>query len=290
MTVSDNPFETPSPRGIRLVQATLRVTLALQCWGYAAQRIHHHSDYVLTNLLAQAKNWDVDRIQQVNDVTAYVLIVSGLLILVRPIWLVLLPLAGWQTGMAVAAVVTGTGAVSALEPAIQAVRYILPTALLLVDFWPPKVKPGLAVCLSSIGLLRFAIAATFIGQGLLALYEFQRGGNLVDLISLTAQNFFGRELASEQAQNLLAIVGAVDVAIAVALLSSRNRLVALFAVLWGLATAFSHTVAFGIDGYPATLVRAADVGAVLTVLIFWIVAVEEQAARILPEVEDEDLP
>ena len=283
MPSSENPFESPSPRGTRLVQATLRVIVAIQCWGYAAFRLHHRGDYALTEVFGSSYELSTEHLNQFNDYTAYFLVGCGLLTLFRPTWLLLLPLTIWQVGMAAAPVLSGHGAVPELVPVEHATRYIAPLALLLVDLWPPRVKPSLAFCLTAIGFLRMATTATFIGHGLMALYQAQQGGNFIELITLSMNNVFNFEVSESLARSSLGVIGALDIAVGISLISSRNRMIAFWMVLWGLATAASRTFAYGIDGYDQTLIRVANSGAPLTVLMFWILAIREVKPTILPE-------
>ena len=83
----------------------------------------------------------------------------------------------------------------------------------------------------------------------------------------------------------MAIIGAMDVAVALTFLSSRHRGIAAWMVCWGLLTAFSRTLAYGIDGYHMSLIRIANGGAPLAVLVFWLMAVKEQKPKFVPEEE-----
>ncbi len=283
MSQQENPFETPSPKGIRLVQATLRVIVAIQCWGYAASHLHHGKSYIFLKLLKSNYNLSDEQVVLFTDYAAYFLIGYGVVTLFRPMWLILMPLTIWQTGMAVSLLVLEPGIQSQLEMAEQSVRFVVPTSLLAIDFWPPRVKPTLAFCLSSIRMLRLATAVTFLGQGLMALYQFQNGGEFVELVTLSAQNLFDKAIEPAQARQVLAVVGVVDIVAAVSLMSSRNRFVAFLLVLWGLTTAASYTFAYGFEGYDSTLIRIASAGAPLAVLTFWMTAYKEQDPIILPE-------
>ena len=285
MSEQENPFETPSPKGIRLVQATLRVVVAIQCWGYAAGHLHQGKGYLFLALLKSNYKFSDQQVVLFTDYAAYALIGFGVVTLLRPMWLILMPLTIWQTGMAASLLVLHPGTASQLEMAEQAVRFVVPTALLVIDFWPPRVKPTLAFCLSSIRMLRLATAVTFFGQGVMALSQFQNGGEFVDLVTLSAQNLFDKAMEPAQARQILAVIGIVDIVLAVSLMSSRNRFVAFLLVLWGLVTAASYTFAYGFQGYDLTLIRIGSAGAPLAVLTFWLTAYKEQEPIILPELE-----
>lgn len=267
------------------MQATLRVVIAIQCWGYAAGHLHQQRPFALLGMLQSAYNWPDDQLATFANYAAYMLIAYGVVTLFRPTWLVLAPLAAWQTGMAVALVVEEQGMMASLEAIEQAVRFTVPTALLLIDFWPPRIKPTLSFCLMSVGLLRIATAATLLAQGSLALYQFQQGGELVDVLVLSGKNLFTKTIEPGQAKLALAVMGVLEIAIAVSLISSRNRLIALGVVVWELLTASAWTFAYGIQGYDFTLIRIAESGAPLAMLIFWLTAIREQKPIIMPEDE-----
>lgn len=286
MSTHDNPFETPSPRGTQVVQATLRVVLALQCWGYAALRLHHHQGYAFSDLIVQGYKLSPDLLPQINDGTAYILIGCGTLMLFRPTWILLVPLVAWQAGMCVAEVLNAQSLDSQLAPALHATRYVAPLALLLVDFWPPRIKPTLAFCLSTVSLLRIATAATFGAYGGLFLYQAHQGGQNVELLTTLIQKLFHYELAAEHAHQTLSVLGALQIALALSLITSRNRLIAACMVASGLLTAFSSTIVYQFDGYDQTLMQISMAGAPLAVLLFWITAVKEQKPIILPDLDD----
>lgn len=283
MTTPGNPFQTPPPKGIRLLQGTLRVIVAVQCWGLAAGRLHHRRITPLSELLDEAYQIGPQALGRVEDAVALALVVCGLITLLRPMTLVLIPVILWQITLAVTAVIAGEGTLPALEPALQAVRIVVPLTLLTIDFWPPRISPTLLVTLTSMTLLRLAMALTFVGHGVIALVQFRQGGDWVELLILTVREGVHREISPEVARVLLAAMGAMNVALSLALLSSRNRAIALWMACWGFLTAFSHTVAYGIDGYDLTLLHIADGGAPLTVLLFWLTAVREQKPVLLPE-------
>ncbi|MBT5019940.1 hypothetical protein N9153_01660 [Planctomicrobium sp.] len=285
MSEQENPFETPSPKGIRVVQATLRVIVAIQCWGYAASYLHHHNSYAFLEVIQQGYDIPAGQFAQMEKNVAYLLVGSGFITLFRPMWLLLIPLIVWQSGSAVSGLIADQSLPSILQPFIEAVRWVVPSALLLVDFWPPRVKPTLAFCLSAVGLVRLATATTFLAHGIGFLYQSQNGGEAVEVVTLCAQNLFERILLPNQVQLALAAAGIVEIVFAVSLISSRNRMVAFLMTLWGIMIAASETFAFTFNGYHRTLMQFAMAGAPFGVLLFWMKAYREQKPIILPEDE-----
>jgi len=285
MSEQENPFETPSPKGIRVVQATLRIIVAIQCWGYAASYLHHHNSFAFLEVIQQGYDMPAEKFTQLEKNTAYFLAASGFITLFRPIWLLLIPLIVWQSGSAVSGIIADQSLPAILQPFIEAVRWVVPLALLLVDFWPPRVKPTLAFCLSAVGLVRLATAVTFLAHGIGVLYQSQNGGEAVEVVTLCALNLFEKTLLPAQVQLALAATGIVEIVFAVSILSSRNRMVALLMTFWGIMIAASETFAFTFNGYHRTLMQFAMGGAPFAVLLFWMKAYREQKPIILPENE-----
>jgi len=284
---SENPFETPVPKGTRTIQGVLRVIVAIQCFGMAAAILHQGRSSAFVEFLAPAYNLSEADAEIVKKGAAIGLAVCGGLTLFRPISLLLAAITIWQAGEAVSALMLNHGTIPELEPAEQAVRFIAPLGLLLIDFWPPKIRPTLAFCLASIGLMRLAAVATFAAHGMVAIFQYRHGGNFVELITQSAQNALHYDLDPTWARRSLAVIGAMDVAVAFSLLTSRCRPVVFWMALWGFATAFSRILAYGVDGYDMTLIRIANGGVPFAIFLFWMTAVQEQKPSILPELEEE---
>jgi hypothetical protein len=279
----DNPFETPIPRGVRLVQATLRVVVAVQCWGMAAARLHLKHDTTVGRFLAAIYEIPQVRVDVLEDYAAYALIAAGLVTLVRPCWPVLLPVSGWFLATTAAGLWEEMTTATMLDAATHTVRIAVPIALILIDFWPPSLRPTLSFCRTTILLLQLATAVTFVAYGLIAMQQFRNGGPLVDTIVLAVQKVWQRTLAPASVQQTLAIIGAVDVGAAFVMLTSRSRTCALWLATWGLATASLYFLAQGVTGYHESLIRVADGGAPLAVLLFWLRAVREQQPQFVPD-------
>jgi hypothetical protein len=279
----DNPFETPIPRGVRLVQATLRVVVAVQCWGMAAARLHLDRDTNTGRFLQAIYEIPAARVDQLETYAAYALIVSGLLTLVRPSWAVLLPVSGWLLAETAAGLWHDSSTATILEAGTHGVRIVVPIALLLVDYWPPSLRPTLSFCRTTVILLQLGIAVTYTAYGLVAMHQFRNGGPMVDLIVQSVQKVWQRTLEPASVQQTLAVIGAVDIGAAFVILTSRSRTCALWLTAWGVLTASLYFLALGVQGYHESLMRVADGGAPLAVLLFWIRAVREQKPQFVPD-------
>jgi len=277
-----NPFETPQPRRIRLTQGVLRVVVTLQCLGMATSRLHlHHADQFCEFLL-QSRNVPAAQIASLSDLVAYGLVIGGVLTLLRPITLVLLLIAAYHGGTILATSVAETPFVH-LDAAAQATQVITPVALLLVDFWPPRVKPTLVMCLAATTLLKFAIAISFIALGCLCLEQARLGGPLLEMMQEAVRKS-GRELlARDAAHSLLIPLGVVEIGMAIALLTSRSRAAMAGCSLVGLLAAFLPTLGAGMNGYPESLRMVSLAGGPVAILIFHLTSVREQPPIYLPE-------
>lgn len=285
VVVMDNPFETPIPRGVRLVQATLRVVVAIQCWGLAAARLHLHRETHVGRFLEAVYEIPAPRVDFLETCAAWELVVSGLLTLVRPCWPVLLPVSGWVLADAIAGLWQDSSTAMILQSVTHTIRMVVPLALLLIDFWPPALRPTLSFCRTTIMLLQLGVATTYSAYGLIALQQFRRGGPLVELIVQAVQKVWQRSLEPGSVQQTLAIMGAVNIAAAFVILTSRSRTCALWLSVWGLATASLYFLAQGVEGYHESLIRIADAGAPLAILMFWMRAVREQHPQFVPDYE-----
>lgn len=159
----------------------------------------------------------------------------------------------------------------------QAVRIFVPLALFMLLPCPGRQTLPAGRTIDALALLRFAAAVTFIVHGLKALYLH---GPFVDLILHSGDNLLGENFSARQQDTIwpLRIIGAVDIAVAILLVTTRLRIVALYMTFWGLVTAASRMTATGfgpyaehftIGKYGEFLIRAANGGVPLAVFLFW---------------------
>jgi hypothetical protein len=278
-----NPFETPRPGGMRLLQGTLRVVVACQCFGLAAARLHQQRPDLLCEFVGKARNIPADQIGHIANLIAYGLIVCGVITLLRPATFVLLPVTIYQAALPVAILMQSSGLAARLAPALHATAIVVPLALLFVDFWPPRLKPGLVSCLAAVSFLKLGSVISLTGWSILFLNQCQHGGPLAEQLQQILARTMDRALDLDQARAGLGILGAISAALALSLLSGRNRPIAACAALFGLGLAASETLAHGSAGYDLTLMRLSEAGAPLGVLVFWMNAVREQKVVYIAE-------
>jgi hypothetical protein len=282
---SPNPFEMPLPRGIRILQGSLRVIVAVQCWGWAAGRLDQQRSSPLSGLVERAYQLGPEALGRLDDAVACALILCGVVVLLRPMTPVLIPVILWQLLWVVGTVVPGIGESPAWEPARQAAGIMAPLALMLIDFWPPRIKPSMTLTRCAMFLLRQGTFVTFAAYGIVTLQQALHGGSDLELLRQSVHKLTQRELVEELARPMLAGIGAVNIALALCLVSSRNRAIALLMTVWGLAAAFSHTVADGRHGYDVTMTLFANGGAPLTLFLYWTFTLQERPPALLPERE-----
>ena len=147
----------------------------------------------------------------------------------------------------------------------HAVRYAAPLALplLLVCMNPQYIRNGLHNIWMAV--LAIASAATFAVHGYKA---FECYGPFVDLILLTDMRLTGFQLEQSNAESALVIIGVVDIVVAGLLLATRWKVIAFYMLLWGIVTAASRMTAFGWSAWPETLIRTANWGVPLALVVY----------------------
>lgn len=269
------------PRGLPVLKATLRVIVAVQCFGAAAQTLSMDVESSIASFLLTDLSWAQEQVSQVDRYAAYGLLASGVLTLLRPCWPVLLPVSVWFAAGTLVGVVSDGGMPSILRAIEQSARVAAPLGLLLLDFWPPRLKSHLGRTVVTIWLLRLAIAATFAGHGLMALLHSLQGGGFLELLTVNCDKVFGWEMADTEARLVLAILGGIDLGLALNVIASRSRPIVAYMAFWGVATAASRVVLLGPQAYPEVLVRAAHGGIPLVLLLYWSLSIRQPPAEVV---------
>lgn len=286
MGQSDNPFARPVPRGLRPIQATLRVVVTIQAWGYALQRLHWGRGYPLPALLQERFHLADEQVVPFDDAAAYMLATIGVVTLVRPCWFTSLLFGTWLLAQYLAVGIAAGQPLGWLPLAINGVGIFVPTALLIFDFWPPRVKPTIATCFIAIGLLRLTTALSLIAFGIEALHQFRSGGEFITMLVAIAEKTIHVSLPERTAGHLLVAVGLISIAAASSLLTARSRALLVMIILGSLLVVAAPTLAYGVAGYDRTLRGIASVGGPTVILMFWLFAVQEQRPQVLAESED----
>jgi hypothetical protein len=279
-----NPFESPRPRGVRTFQGALRVIVALQCFGLAASRLHLRNEDAFVQLLAPLAQLPADQVGTLSDFLAYGVLLCGVVTLLRPVNFILLALTGYLSASLLAPVLTGEATTSTvLAQASQLTRPAAVLALLLVDFWPPRIKASLVMCLASTALLKLGAAISLIAWGYLAIEESRQGGELLRVFHEALLQITQRKLSDAQTSQSLGICGGVAIGLALSIMSGRSKGMLIASVLAGGLIAMIPTFADGKTGYAQTLAQLSLPGSPLAILIFMINCVREQPLKYLPE-------
>ena len=287
----------------------LRVAVAIMCWGlaakvlfitYSAETEIFEALYIVQlghgTLFENA--WTEEQAKAVDHNGAWYYFLAGLAIVILPAIVAGLRKAPpthkfgematrwglyWQTPLLVAIslwtllIAWGDATLSGGFMADWAVvahfaRILTPIGLI---FWlaaamqPSELSPGFkrkAFILTGETILRVGIAVTFFMHGLEAFFH---NPHFIDLILLTDMNHFHLGLKQAAAEDVLTIIGIVDIVIAVAIVCGRYRSIALWMAFWGILTAFSRVTALGWGKYPEILLRAAHAGAPLALFVYW---------------------
>ena len=195
---------------------------------------------------------------------AVLLIIAGAVTLWRPNGPLLLFVCCWQLLLATATTWNGGAFLSDLAIPAQAVRFVTPLALLLLERRHRATAPPWSTVVM---LLRLSVAATFIAHGWKAL---QLSPPFLDYLFAASGRLLGWELPQELAETILLIVGSVDLLVACLLLVRRSSALAFYMAGWGILTAASRIVHSGWDASYEALFRAANGGAPLALALYWI--------------------
>jgi len=195
---------------------------------------------------------------------AWVLLVSGVSILVYPLSFVLVGTALIMLIEATARYLFGG------EPMIQYVigawvmRYMTAIALIPLIL-SPVFKLSNSNRLQAAGwILRIGIAVLFLIHGLEALYAHPY---FIDLILGTSYLFFEVRPSESTAVVLLTVIAIVDFVVAAMVIVKPFRAVLYWAAFWGLVTALSRPLSLGFASYPEVLMRAPHFLAPLSLIL-----------------------
>ena len=258
----------------RTVRWCLRITVAVQCAGVASWTSSTETPVFET--LCYAWEWPEDTVAQIELASIYGLLASSVTLLVAPVvprkgWrtavecMILVAVAAWQCWIAFTAWYQAEGLPVGYFAWLifpeQAVRFAAPIALTM--WLVADASPLLRTM--AIWLLRLSAAATFIAHGYEAWIAHPPFIDLIIGAGLRAD----LRIEQSSAEQLLAIVGAIDFVLSGLILFGRFRSAAFYMALWGLATASSRIVHSGMGAYFDTLIRVANAGVPFAIFLYW---------------------
>ena len=266
---------TPVPFSLKWC---LRCVVALQCAGAVACDKAGASpvfSFLWNDPETGGLGWSESTTVSTLQIASWALLLAIPLVLLRPCWPVLVPIALWQFANAAATAWMGgnfaaNNGVGWLPLPAQAVRIAAPVALLLLDRWPRAKEPtaslGLFTSQTAEWLMRLAVACTFIAHGWEA---YRHCPEFIDYLIMAAQKLAAYELSESHARQILSVIGVIDFVVGGAILLFRWRCLALYMAIWGAITAFSRVVHAGWPAYYEVLVRTANAGLPLALAIYW---------------------
>ncbi|MDX1565177.1 MAG: hypothetical protein R3236_07215 [Phycisphaeraceae bacterium] len=241
----------------------LRIALAAQCLGAAAYCLKSGSTF--HSVLFQIAD-PKDQVGPYLDyLLAALLLLSAAVVLIRP-WK---PVLGFLAALffldACCATWLDGSFMSEWSLASRATRFATPLALywLLLKPDQEKGKPNFK---AAEWAMRIGSAAVFAAHGYKAL---NKSPGFIDLLIASANNLLGWPMSQETAEGLLLAIGAIDLVVAALVLGMRWSLVAGYMALWASVAALSRMTAFGPDWWHQTVLRAANGGLPLALMLWW---------------------
>jgi uncharacterized membrane protein YphA (DoxX/SURF4 family) len=164
--------------------------------------------------------------------------------------------------------------------ATQLVRIVAPLGLLLLLRKRSQASPPGEDLSSLMWLFRWALAIVFVAHGIEAL---QHNPPFLDLLINTSSQLFGARLSETTARHCLTAIGGLDLAVALACLTTRSPTVACWMAFWGISTAASRIVANGWHpSWHETLTRIPHFGVALAVACWWYLLKSSRSPTELP--------
>ena len=272
---------TRAPGKLRLTLLVLRLVVFLQAFAYISQ-----------SLLGETAIFELLWLElHLSESTALFLTRGGALIVLasslglclrrsRPLGFFI---SAWFALSAVAEMVLGGAPFLRIVLAADAIRILVPAALVLLPD-PDEFATDARLADWSRRLLALGAGVTFIAHGWEAL---QHNPQFVDYLLLTSRSWLDAPLAESTALFMLTVIGVVDMLLGLLVLAGhRSRVVLGYMAAWGLITALARTVYGGIWAYPSTLVRTANGGGPLALLLLTLPEQTTEAAT--DEIDHED--
>lgn len=278
-----DPYTAPPLRGLSFVRTTLRVFVALQCWGYAAAHLHFHSQSPLAVVLQKEFFITASETSLFDFCAALSLVMCGVSCLLRPAWPLLLAMTAGQMMFVAAKAWLGEGSHPAIIVANHACIMLSPFLLGCADFWPGHRKFSLGYWIAIAWLMRMAVCVALIGQGIDGIIQSQKADELVRVARGTIEKLTLEEPTQSQARMALAMVSAMQIAIGSSLAINRSRTSAGLAALLGVFVATCYSLGLDMVGYPRTLIHLIDGGMAAALGFYWVGAIQEGQPTYIPE-------
>ncbi len=165
---------------------------------------------------------------------------------------------GWEFLLAASVTYRGGEPFSQWCVGAHGLRIGVPLALVLWNL-RSRISPGM------LRILRLATSFTFFVHGLQAYFKSPRFTTML----IGSGYLIGLDLDQSAVESLLTAIGVVDIVVAVLLLATRWRWVALYMAIWGVTTALGRMTAGGWSLFPETLLRLVHAGGPLFLFLEW---------------------
>lgn len=278
-----DPYDAPPLRGLSPVQGTLRVFVALQCWGYAAAHLHFGGKSAIARMLEQEFFLPTGDTRLLDQGIAIGLAVTGISCLLRPAWPILLLLFLGQVLFVGSKAWLAEGSHPVLILMQHAAMLFSPFILACADLWPTRQKFSLGFWIAIAALMRLAICASLLGLGIQGIIDLSHHGELLRVASGTIRTITGQSSNTGTAQAVLGIAAACQFGLGLTLILSRSRPAATLAAIIGVLTAASFSLGLGLAGYPQTLTHMILAGLPAALGLFWMNAIQEGDFTYVPD-------
>ena len=244
----------------RSAQWVIRVVIALQC--VALFRITFLDGTPIGTTLFMTLGWTEANMLAVDHGVAWIGLLAGLSVLVRPTRVAAAAVGAWFVVVALLTAYQGGSFGAAYAPVAHATRFGASLLAFLVTM--SAIDPARRRA-RFVQIAQIATAVTFVAHGLEA---FQANPRFIDYV-ITAFRRIGVVVSEDATRVILRVIAVQDFALAVLIVAKRWRWIAGYMAFWGAITAASRMLHMGLSQWPQTLLRAANAGLPLTLWLLW---------------------
>ena len=302
--------QADTTKAVRRVDYWLRFVILVQCVGLGGRYLFspYETESDIYGWLYFECDWPEPLAQSIDNCGSWMTVIAGVLLFsigqmrrqltdqshwlhvshllnrTATVWI-----AVWMLLIALAHMMR-TSIFAELVPAEHAVRYVAPLALFFSGevILPPKARTkNYRAEKIAITLLMLSACVTFAAHGYKALECY---GPFTDLILLSNLEWTKFDLSQKNAERLLISIGVLDIVAAIALLVFRARLAFIYMAIWGFVTAASRMTAMGVDAWPEFLLRFANGGVPIAILLYVVAVGRSREETFAPTLLNNDHP
>ena len=280
--------QADTTQAVRRMDFWLRLVILVQCVGLGGRYLFssYETESDIYGWLYFDCDWSESLAQSIDNFGSWLTIIAGVLLFCIGVlhkrltnqsrWLNLfrglnrtaaLWIAIWMLLISLAHMMR-TSVFPELVPAEHAVRFGAPLALLFSGqaiFRQRERSETFYATKIAIAILMLSACVTFAAHGYKAVQCF---GPFTDLILLSNLQWTEIDLSQTNAERFLMAIGVLDIVAAIGLIAARSRLAIYYMAIWGFVTAASRMTAMGVDGWPEFLLRFANGGVPIAILLY----------------------